>query len=387
MANDQSNTRRSTEEKHEMLNVLNEIASLAIHAAEAETLENTLEHIAHASRKLVNARYAALSVPRDDGSLKYFKVSGITQKQFDQIERLPVGQGLLGVIQQERKPLRLDHMSDHPRSVGFCKGHPDMTSLLGVPIQVGQQFFGTLYLTDREDGQPFSEEDQWLIEIMAGYAALAIAGAQLGEQQKHLTLLEERQRIGMELHDGVIQSLYAIGMHLELVRNSGQIHPDDLLPFASDLNGIIEDIRTYIHNLKVRNYQQETIYDSLAGVVARLHVPDSLEVRIDAPEQHPPFMPATFDAICQIANEAISNAIRHANAHQITITAHQSADAFQIVITDDGQGFDPDILPEQDGLGLRNIQQRARIHNGEVLIETAPDQGTRLIINIPVRAS
>lgn len=373
--------------KGDLLRTLNEIASLVMSAAEARTLEQALERIAHASRQLVEAQYAALSVPDRQGSLKYFKVSGLTPEQIAEIEHPPHGIGLLGLAQRERKTLRLDDMADHPQSVGFIEGHPEMKSLLSVPIQIGQQYFGTLYLCDRVDGKPFSEADQRLIEILAGYAALAIAGVQLSEQQSQVTLLKERERIAMDLHDGVIQSLYAIGMHLELIRTYDGIYTQDLAPIIGDLNAVIEDIRRYIHDLKLRNNNKGTIYDSLADVVARLHIPDDLEVKIDAPSQRPPFMPATFDAICQIANEAISNAIRHADAHQISITAHQSEGTFEIVITDDGRGFDIDTMTYHSGLGLRNIQQRARIHHGDVVIETAPNQGTRLTIIIPMSIS
>ncbi len=385
MAN--NNKHHSSGSVRDVLNTLNSIASTVMHAAEARTLEQVLERIAHASRELVNARYAALSVPDERGGLKYFKVSGMTQQEIEEVAHLPRGEGLLRVIQEKRKTLRLARMADHPRSVGFCAGHPPMTSLLGVPIQVGQQLFGLLYLCDREDGEPFSEQDQWLIEAMAGYAALAIAGAQLSEQQSRVALLEERERIGMELHDGVIQSLYAIGMHLELLRMSGHVQPDEPQLLIDELNGVIEDIRGYIHNLQRRNHRRESIYESLADLVARLHIPETLTVSIEAPDQEPPFVPATFEAICQIANEAISNAIRHANAHQITVAARQNGNVFQIVITDDGQGFDLNNLSDHTGLGLRNIQQRAQIHDGQVRIESAPHQGTRLTISIPVGAS
>lgn len=306
-----------------ILNRLKDMASAVMSAAEAGSLEQVLQRIAHVSGELVNAHYAALGIPDGKGSLKYFKVAGMSPEQVSRIGHLPVGYGLLGAIMKERKAVRLERMQDDPRSGGFCSGHPTMTSLLGVPIQVGAQLFGILYLCDRLDGQPFSEQDEWLVETIAGYAALAITGLQLSEQQSRLTLLEERERIGMELHDGIIQSLYAVGMHLDLIRTEPSAPVPTLKPAIADLNTIIEDIRRYILNLKASSYRAGTIYDCLQDVLTRLHIPETVTIEIDAPHTHPPFTPHTFEAICQMVNEAVSNALRHANANSIKISTRE----------------------------------------------------------------
>src|SRR5690606_8986929 len=166
-----------------LLSYLKAITSLAMHAAEAETLGEVLERIAEASRQLVRARYAALGIPDGKGGLEYFMFAGLDKIEAHAIGRLPQGRGLLGAIMAERQPIPLEHIKDDPRSVGFPPNHPHMDRFLGVPIIVGELLFGMLYLTDRYDGRPFTEQDQWLIEMMASYAALAIAGARLREQR------------------------------------------------------------------------------------------------------------------------------------------------------------------------------------------------------------
>jgi len=367
-----------------LLSRLKDIASSIMDASQAGSLEQVLERIALVSSELVQARYAALGVPAEDGGLRFFKVAGMSEEQVAHLAHLPRGRGLLGAIMNERKPIRLERMQDDPRSGGFCAGHPHMTSLLGVPIQVGDRLFGIFYLCDRTDGQPFSEEDEWLVETMAGYAALAIAGSELREQENRLTLLEERERIGMELHDGVIQSLYAIGMHLELIRTAPDRDRVDLEPVIYNLNDVIEDIRRYILNLKASNYVQQSIYDCLSDMVARLHIPDNVRVEIDAPRTQPPFTPGVFEAICQMANEAISNALRHANASFVKIIAGPKDGSFQISVVDDGQGFDLGTSARREGLGLHNLQQRANLHGGHVHIDTSPGRGTRVSITIPM---
>lgn len=367
-----------------LLSYLKAITSLVMHAAEAETLGEVLERIAEASRQLVRARYAAMGVPDGKGGLEYFMFTGMEEAQAHAIGNLPEGRGLLGAIMTEREPIRLEHIKDHPRSIGFPPNHPHMDRFLGVPIIVGELLFGMLYLTDRFDSRPFTEQDQWLIETMAGYAALAIAGARLREQRQRLTLLEERERISMELHDGVIQSLYAIGMQLQLMRATRKMQPDDLMPIMDNLNNVIEDIRVYIQNLKSNNYQQKTILECLNDMVSRLHIPQNLKVEIDAPEGEMPFLPTTYEALYQMANEALSNVIRHADATLVRLSARQQNSIFELAIEDNGQGFKLSDSSAQAGLGLRNIQQRAQLHGGAVHIHSDEGQGTRIVLSLPV---
>lgn len=371
-----------------ILSDLKDIAEMVVVAAEAETLELVLERIAQATQQLVKAKYVALGIPDGSGSLKYFKVVGVTPAQIHAIGHYPVGRGLLGVIMRERKIVRLERMADDPRSVGFPAHHPHMRSLLGVPVALGQQLYGILYLCDREDGLPFDEQDQYLVEMLAGYAALAIAGAQFGEQRERLVLLEERERVGRELHDGIIQSLYAIGMQLQLMRLS-QPEPDPMLVSTiNDIDTVIEDIRRYIMNLKVTAYEQQTIRNCLEDLVTRLRVPPTLTVTIDAPDRQPPFAPPVLEAVCQITNEALSNVIRHAKARNVRIVTHEAEGQFQLVVEDDGCGFDVQNPTSNghEGLGLRNIQQRARILGGKVQVHSVPGAGTRLLLTIPKSA-
>ncbi|MAS37305.1 MAG: hypothetical protein CL610_25110 [Anaerolineaceae bacterium] len=366
-----------------VLNQLQEIAEAVMFAAEGGSLEKVLERIAQVSGELANARYAALGVPDGRGGLRFFKVYGMSTDEIQHLAHLPVGRGLLGVIMRERAPLRLENMQDDPRSAGFCHGHPSMTSMMGVPIQVGTQLFGMIYMCDRLDGKPFDDQDQQLAETIAGYAALAIAGAQLSEQQSRLSMLEERERIGMELHDGIIQSLYAIGMHLDLMRFSGNAEREALDPIITQLNQAIEDIRRYILNLKSAHVK--TVRTCIVDMLNRLYIPPKLVVDLLAPDEPPPFTSNTFDSICQIANEAISNAVRHADATCLSISIQQDQNRFQITIEDDGKGFDMEAVKNNHGLGLHNMQQRAQLFGGNVSIESAPGQGTTLTITIPIK--
>ena len=383
MESDNSPEKRDTSV---ILAQLKEIASAVMYAAEADKLETVLERIAQVSLQLVNAQYAALGVPDGKGGLRFFKVAGLTPEQAAHLVHLPRGGGLIGAIMEERKSIRLSKMQTDPRSIGFCAAHPGMTSLLGVPIQIGQQLFGTFYLCDRRDNLPFDEQDEWILETLAGYAAVAIASSQLNDQQSRLALLEERERIGMELHDGIIQSLYGIGMNLDLMRLSGGASEAELGNTIANLNEVIEDIRHYITDLHGGTQKGKTVRVSLLDILSRLYTPEHLHIVLEASETTPPFTPAVFEAICQMANEAISNAIRHAQATHITIRAEQIQNDFVIVVEDDGRGFDVARLTHSEGLGLRNLQQRAALLSGHVNVQSTAGEGTRLTITMPIRA-
>jgi signal transduction histidine kinase len=189
----------------------------------------------------------------------------------------------------------------------------------------------------------------------------------------------------MELHDGVIQSLYAIGMHLDLMRLSGNAQESAMTGVLGNLNDVIDDIRRYIMNLQSSDQAQKTIYERLDEVVKRLHTPDTLKIHLNAPNETPRFTPATFEAICQMVNEALSNAVRHSDARNIHINAQRLDKHLEVTIVDDGKGFDLQALSENSGLGLRNIQQRAALHGGRVEIDSIPGEGTRLTIRVPVQ--
>lgn len=366
---------------------LQEITLVILHAASADSVEQALQRIAHATRELVRAKYAALGIPDGEGGLTHFKVSGITPEEIRQIDHPPIGRGLLGAIMHERVPILTDKISDDPRSIGFPKGHPSMDKFLGVPVQIGDVLFGMLYMTDREDGKGFDAVDQWLVETMARYAALAIAGVQLREKNRRLTLLEERQRIGMALHDGIIQSLYALGMHVDLIRKQVDAPPNTFQPVIDGLNNIIEEIRDYIMNLRSRQHEQWTLYNMLAEALRPLYVPPELEIVIQAPHRAVELSPPDIESICMIIREGVSNIVRHAEAKHVLLSAWNYPEHIRFTITDDGVGFDEQKLRKKNGLGVQNMYERARIHQGTLEINSAVGGGTTITLDIPTQTA
>jgi signal transduction histidine kinase len=360
---------------------LRAMATSVMYAVEGETIDHVFTRIAVATRDLVQARYAALGIPDGKGGMLHFNVSGLTQEAIDRIGPPPVGRGLLGVIMNERVTLRLTDMSSDPRHVGFPPNHPHMTRLLGVPIQLGDRLYGMLYLTDRLDGQPFDEYDQSLVETMAGYAALAIAGIELRDMARRLTLLEERERIAMDLHDSALQTLYGVGMQLQVLRLMHEPLAADLTEAIRSLDSVVDDIRRAIHNLK-DNAPRRTVAQRIRHVLRRLHIPSGIDITINAGEIIAPLPPEVLDDAMQVIQEAMSNAIRHAGPTKIVVTAKLQDDQFLFIVNDDGAGFhEQDIEP---GFGLENMRSRARLTGGKLNIEANRAGGTSVCLAVPI---
>ncbi|MEM9951629.1 MAG: GAF domain-containing sensor histidine kinase [Chloroflexota bacterium] len=369
-----------------VLEQLKDISTAVMYAAEANELESVLQRIADVARQLVKTKYAALGIPNGQGGLRYFKTSGMTVEAEARIAHRPFGHGLIGAIMSERKVIRLNNMADDSRSFGFPDNHPQMSSFLGAPIIVANHLYGMLYLSDKANGSVFTDEDETLVEALAGYAALAIAGAQLSENASRFKLLEQRENIGMELHDGVIQSLYGIGMQVDLLRRSGaDVGEEHLSDLVNNLNDVIEEIRGFIGKLRSKR-DTLTIRENIHRLRERLHPPQNIVIEIDAPDTLAPFSPTAFESICLIINEAMSNAIRHADAKIIRVIADVSDGFFKVQVIDNGTGFNHKMLDHSTGLGLRNMQQRAYLYNGRVTIDSNPEEGTTIDIVIPVGA-
>ena len=167
-------------------------------------LDATLRTIVHTAIDLVDARYGALGVRGKDHELVEFSYEGIDETTRELIGPLPEGRGVLGVLIDEPKPIRLDHIFQHPASVGFPPNHPPMSTFLGVPVRIRDEVFGNLYLTEKADGQPFSEDDEVLVKALAAAAGSAIDNARLYEQsQARQAWIEATRDIGTEMLSGV----------------------------------------------------------------------------------------------------------------------------------------------------------------------------------------
>ncbi len=364
-------------------------AALAI-AGELD-VDKVLQLIVDSARDVVGADYAALAVGDwripGPGSVHRFVVSGMSREEINQIDHWPHGRGLLGAVIHGQQPIRLRRIQDDPRSVGFPEGHPMMVTFLGVPVMGGGETLGNLYLTDKQGALEFTEADEQIIGMLAAHAAVAIQNARLYSQVERLAILEERTRIGMDLHDGVIQSIYAVGLTLESTRlalPNGTDEVSTLLDTAIEgLNDAIRDIRNFILDLRPRRFAGD-VQQGLAQLVREFQANTMVPVSIDIPERLEDLPLPVGRAIFLTTQEALANVARHARAKNVGISLKYSANNVALIIQDNGRGFDATNESLRVGHGLANMQARAESLHGTFQIEATPDKGVSVILSLPL---
>lgn len=353
------------------------------------SLDKTLHGIVEAARQLVGARYAALGIPDGSGKLARFIHVGMAPDVTAAIEHLPQGLGLLGAILREGRTIRIPRISEDPRSVGFPSGHPPMEAFLGVPIKAGNEILGNLYLAEKLDGSEFSRADEDVIELLAAHAAIAITNARLYEQVGRTAIVEERSRIGMDLHDGVIQAIYAVGLTLESVRlllkEEEQEEPVRLIDGAiGGLNDAIRDIRNFILDLRPRRFEGN-LSEGLARLAREFQANTMVPVELDASSDVIATVPQPVArALFFTAQEALANVARHARASKVEIHAERRDHAVTLRVSDDGVGFDVDSRVQSTGHGLANMRARAEERNGIFEVASHPGGGTTITMRLPV---
>jgi signal transduction histidine kinase len=349
------------------------------------SLERVLQIIVDSVRPLVAARYAALGIPDDHGSMERFITSGMSEHRREQIGQPPHGRGLLGVSLNHAATVRVDDIASDPRSIGFPPDHPDMHTFLSVPVKVEGRAIGNLYLTDRLDDAPFSDDDERLVESFARHAGLAIHNARMHEELRQLAVLQERERIAQDLHDGSIQSLYAVSLALEDTEELmaiDQAQATDRIDHAIEsIHGTIQEIRDFIMGL---DPDARTAIDLLAGLTAltdEFERSTLIEVEL-ASDPDVPLDPDETLQLIQLTREAMSNVARHAEASKVTVNVEDRRELLRLSIIDDGRGFDTSTGQRPGHHGLTNMHARAESLGGSLAIES-DDDGTRVVFQMP----
>jgi signal transduction histidine kinase len=352
------------------------------------TVEDVLELIVDRVRGLVGAKYAALGILAEDRlRIERFITSGISPEQRRLLGDPPQGHGLLGLIIKEGRSLRITDIPAHPESYGFPPNHPPMTTLLGVPVRLKNRIIGNLYLTDKIDAQEFSDDDQRLVELFAAHAGVAIENARLHEAVQYLAVVDERERIGKDLHDGIIQSLYAISLSLEDVP---ELMADDANEAAGrvdraidNLNAAIADLRQFVVGLRPEHVDRTDFIGLLAMLADQVRRDGVIAVDLDLPAERVDLPAHTRGEVLQIAREALSNTARHAGASTARVSLRREDHALRLVLSDDGSGFDRSVAAPVGHHGLANMRDRAEALGGSLDLES-DETGTTIIVMVPL---
>ena len=362
-------------------------------------LQIVLQKVVDLSRELLNAKYGALAVfGQESRRIAQFFTSGITEEQRKKMGSPPQGLGLLGAMGPSNQPLIIDNIAADPRSTGFPPHHPQMRSLLGVPIKSKGEVFGNLYLADKllESGaedrseNSFVESDRQLLEKFATQAAIAIENAQLYRKTQELAVLQERERFSMDLHDGIMQSVYGTGLSLQEAQHDMQNEQPEVHKrmdqAIQDLGQVLRDIRNYILGLRPDRLQDRNIVKGVSEIALELRANTLLNVRVDAldKEEFEEWAGEATVELLFITQEALTNVRKHSHARNVEITLDREGDVLCLTIDDDGIGFDASQLTEAEGNGLRNMRERARNIGAEIEIIPKQGQGTQIRVSSPL---
>src|ERR671934_74670 len=355
------------------------------------SLDAVLERIVQAAAVLTGAKYVALGViDRSGTALERFITTGIDEQTRAAIGDLPRGRGILGVLINEAQVLRLHDLQEDPRSVGFPPNHPEMHSFLGVPILLRGVAYGNLYLTEKETGEEFNEEDEELVTLLAAQAAVAVENARLYESATQWSRqLESLNEIGNALVGelDLARLLHLVSTRLrELI---GARLVAIALPTGSDLRIEAADGEGSAGLGGVLLLRPKALDDfGLTAALERLTQTFSeatgIEVQLEAALGDERFPGEVETTLYRIVQEALTNTVKHAGARKVSILIMRRGGAAAAVIEDDGRGFDP-AAAREDGLGLLGMRERVELLDGKLTVESSPETGTTLVAEVPLR--
>jgi signal transduction histidine kinase len=392
---------------------LDVIGRATVAIAAERSLPALLQRIVDVAREVTGARYGALGVVGADGAIVEFITAGISAEERARIGPPPRGHGLLGVILRGTTPLRAPRIHEHPLSSGFPPHHPPMTSFLGAPILLRGRNLGNLYLTDKQDAEEFSAEDERLLLVLAAHAAIAIDSARLHEQTsealaqrvrelaeaniqlQRLTSLvihaqeEERRRISRELHDDTAQALTSVLVRLRLLvrQATDETMRASMLELLDLTTGALDSIRRMAVDLRpstlddlglipaVESYARE--FGERWGI--------AVHVRVQGNGHRLPRQRELM--IYRIIQEALTNIAKHAGATAVDLDLRSEGGHLIATIRDNGRGFNVEqTLASRDRrLGLFGMQERAQLAGGYLDLKSEPGSGATVTLVAPLR--
>lgn len=365
-------------EEHRWRMLLDAVVALS----SGHSLDELLTRVVVASRDLAGAQYAALGVLAEgERRLRLFVTDGISEEEAAHIGPRPTGRGVLGLLIDHPEPVRLHDITQHPQSYGFPPNHPPMHSFLGVPVRTGDRIFGNLYLAEKIGGGDFTEADEEIVIALAAAAGVAVENRLLQEERERLAVFEDRDRIGRDLHDNVIQRLFAIGLRLQggLKWTEDPRLIERIDEAVDELDTTVRDIRRTIFELGTRprsgdlQTRVSRLVDRAAGSFKfRPKLAFSGPIRSAVPTE-------IAEDVVAVLREALSNSARHAQATEVDIEL-AAGQELTLRVRDNGVGVPAGAVES----GLKNMRLRADAHGGHCTISALEPSGTLVEWTVPL---
>ena len=307
------------------------------------------------------------------------------------------GEGLSGEVMTTGRPTVIDNYQTYPRGVpAFAEA--GLTSVAVVPIISGDRTFGALSVLSLNSLKSFSGREVAILTAIGRQAGIAIENAYLYENMRFyarkITQAQEneRKRIARELHDDTIQSLIALSRRMEALLTSGQGLPSPVAQRIEELQtatlDVIQRVRRFSQDLRPSILDDLGLLPTLQELTTELNRQDGLRAEFRVIGQERRLSTEAELTLFRIAQEALNNVRKHAQASHVVTTVEMSDSAVRMMVEDDGKGFKPPTLTDHPAsaskLGLIGMQERARLLGGMLLVDSAPGRGTKVIVNVPV---
>jgi two-component system sensor histidine kinase DevS len=327
----------------------------------------------------------------DHNTLRLVLHRGQAAEAFWTRTRFKVNEGFVGIVAKNREPLISHDMAKDLRFVREAVVKAGFQQIACIPLETSENLVGVLSVATRNKN-PIDERDIRLLTAVASWAALAIENARLHQNARRLAVLEERERIGMDLHDGIIQSIFGVGLSLEnishLVKENPQKAQEGIKHAVDDLNQTIRDLRAYILDLRPRQLNGEDLMDGLRRLLSEYRAHTLAEAMLTGPKESLSDLPQSHAlALFHICQEALANAAKHAAAKHTDVSVWVTSERVLMEIRDNGRGFEMATMSSSIGHGLANMQTRARNVGGEVDISSARNEGTTVLAWVPRSSS
>ncbi len=360
----------------------------AVLAVAAElSVDEVLQRLVESARELAGARYAALGLPDGDGGFRRFLTAGMDDRLVASLGPLPRQHGVLGAMLETPSAYRTADIHEHPRFRGWWPdAHPDMRSFLGVPIVAPTGVIGAFYLTEKLGAPDFGNEDEELIGLLAAHAAIAIANARLHEQTRELSIVAERNRLALDLHDAVSQKLFGLVLSAEAARTLLERDPraarEQVEKLQDQAQEALEELRSLVFELRPPELDEDGLAGTLRKHVELLRRLGEHNVELVTAGEFRP--DATRDAeLLRIAQEALQNALKHSQASHVAVRLRADGDGLLLEVEDDGVGFDPEAPGTRSRrLGLTSMEERAQRLGATLELVSAPGAGTTVRLRV-----
>ncbi len=352
--------------------------------ADDTSTESTLQLVADRARSVSAADVAWVVVGSDPSDLRLEVASGAPVHE-EEAHRVPLESSLASIVVRTGRPLVVDDVARDPRAVdpSTLTGWPRLGPVMVLPLRSGRGVEGVLSLAwTPEHAAGLHRVDPALPASFAEQATLALQVARSRDDRQRLTLYEDRDRIGRDLHDMTIQQLFAVGLSLQATANlsSEPAVGERIERAVGELDDTIKDIRRTIFALGVLDTSAD-VQSEVERIVERAGATMKLRprLRVEGPLRSA-VGPDLAPDLLAVVGEALTNVSRHAQASSVDVQLVADADRLVVTVADDGVGMGPDLLES----GLANMRVRARRHGGELRLESAAGSGTTVTWTVPL---